>query len=80
MFFTHLGEKRAMINTKCSKRVADMKNWIKTLILKNVHFVGFHYKIYHNPRYKNIKYTWINHKHIIYVLYLIYILNKYFKT
>ena len=69
-----------MMNTWCSKHVEDLKNWIKTLILKSVHFVGFHYKIYRSARYKNIKYTWINHKHFSYVLYLIYILNQYFKT
>jgi len=34
-----------MMNTWCSKRVDDVKNWINTLILKSVHFVGLHYII-----------------------------------
>jgi hypothetical protein len=34
-----------VMNTCCSKHAEDTKNLIKTLILKSVHFVGFHYII-----------------------------------
>jgi hypothetical protein len=43
-----------MMNTWCLKHLEDTKNWIKTLILKSVHFVGLHYTIEVHINYKYV--------------------------
>jgi hypothetical protein len=46
-----------MMNTWCSKHVEDTKEWIKTLFLKSVHFIGLHYIIVSQYKVKNKKLT-----------------------